>query len=251
MIADCQGGEGGLFRGRDPRALLVAAVGAAFCFSFIRDLAVSGLCLAFALVLAAMGGIPALSLLKRLAAANVFVLFIWLTVPPAVPGESVAALGPLAWSADGVRLAMLITIKCNAILLSFLALASGISLPLVGCALDRLRAPPKLVFLFLFTFRYIHVVGKEWQRLQMAAKLRGFVPRTSLHTYRTVGNMFGLTLVNAIDRSRRIYEAMLLRGFDGAFHTVTEMKSTPADKRFAFLFFSALAALLSLDACLK
>ena len=247
MIAGCQDRERGRFRGLDPGTLLAAAVGAAFGFSFVHHLAVSALCLAFALALVIAGGLSALPSRKRLAAANVFVLFIWLTVPPAIPGESVAALSPLAWSAEGVRLAMLITMKCNAILLSFSALVSGIPPSLIGCALDRLRVPVKLVFLFLFAFRYVHVIGEEWERLQVAAKLRGFVPRNSLHTYRTIGNMFGLTIVNAIDRSRRIYEAMALRGFDGAFHTVAEGKSTPADKRFAFLFFSALAALLLLD----
>ncbi|MDR2391503.1 MAG: cobalt ECF transporter T component CbiQ [Planctomycetota bacterium] len=251
MIAECQGRKFSLFRTADPRTLLAAAAAASFCFSFVQSLGASASCLAFALILAAMGGISAPLLLKRLAAVNIFVLFIWLTIPFAMPGERIDVLGPLRWSADGIRLAMVTTIKCNAILLSFLALVSGIPLPLVGCALDRLRVPAKLVFLFLFTFRYVHVVGEEWQRLQTAAKLRGFVPSNSLHTYRTIGNMFGLTFVNAIDRSRRIYEAMLLRGFDGSFHTVTEVKSTPADKRFAPLFFAALVFLFLLDVYLR
>jgi cobalt/nickel transport system permease protein len=240
-----------LFHKLDPRVSLAAAAGAAFCFSLVRNLAPAGLCLAFALALAAAGGLHARPLLKRLAAVNAFVLFIWLTVPLTMPGESVAALGPLSWSGEGVRLALLITVKCNAILLSFLALAAGIGLPRIGCALERLRAPPKLVFLFLFTCRYIHVVGEEWQRLRTAAKLRGFVPRNSLHTYRTIGNMLGLAFVNAIDRSRRIHEAMLLRGFAGSFHTAAELRGTSADWRFAAAFFPVLGVFLFLDLCLK
>jgi cobalt/nickel transport system permease protein len=226
---------------------LVSAAGAAFCFSAIRGLAPSCLCLAFGAALAALRGFPVLPLLKRLAAANVFVLFIWLTVPPTLPGEAVAVLGPLAWSREGVALAALITVKSNAILLSFLALLSGTSLPLVGCALERLRAPAKLAFLFLFTCRQIQVVGEEWQRLWTAAKLRGFVPRNSPHTYRTIGNLLGLLFVNAADRSRRMHEAMLLRGFEGRFHSATELKGSPADRRFALAFFAVLAGLLLLD----
>ena len=58
---------------------------------------------------------------------------------------------------------------------------------LIYLALDRLGAPPRLVFLFLFTYRYLHVLTGEWQRLLTAAKLRGFIPRTNMHTYRTLG----------------------------------------------------------------
>lgn len=195
----------------DPRTRIVAATGAAFCISFVRSIPVAGLCLAAALAVAVALRLPARPLLKRLAAANVFILFVWLTVPLTAPDP-----------AEGARLALRITLKCNAILLSLFALTDGISLPRLGCALERLRLPPKLVFLFLFTCRYIHVVGDEWRRLRTAAKLRGFRPGTGLHTCRTVGAMLGLTFVNAIDRSKRVYEAMLLRGFTGSFRTVAE-----------------------------
>lgn len=231
----------------DPRALLVAATGAAFCFSFVQSLRVSCFCLVFSLVLAAAARLSVGSLARHLAVVNVFILFIWLTVPLTMPGESVAALGPLSWSRDGVRLALLVTVKCNAILLSFLALTDGISLQQIGCALERLRVPAKLVFLFLFTCRYIQIIGEEWQRIQTAAKLRGFVAKNSLHTYRTVANMLGLTFINAIDRSRRIYEAMLLRGFNGTFYTVTELKGTTADVLFALAFYMVLGLLLYWD----
>ncbi|MDR1744762.1 MAG: cobalt ECF transporter T component CbiQ [Planctomycetota bacterium] len=251
MLTEYRDSERSPLRKLDPRTLLVAATGAAFCFSCVRNLAPSCLCLAFALLLAAVRRPPVLPLLKRLLAVNAFTLFLWLTVPLAMPGESVARLGPLSWSGEGVSLALLATIKCNAVFLSFLALVAGTDPARIGCALERLRAPAKLAFLFLFTCRYIHVVGEEWRRLRTAAKLRGFVPRNSLHTYKTIGSMLGLAFINAIDRSRRVYEAMLLRGFGGTFHTVTELRGSPADGVFAALFFCALGGILLLDLCMK
>ena len=250
MITECVRKPSPIQR-RDPGVLLVAATSAAFCFSFVRNLFPSCLCLAFALVLAAVSGLRPLPLAKRLAVANIFVLFIWLTVPLTMPGHSLASFGPLTWSREGVGLALLVTLKCNAIVVTFFALVGGIGLPRVGCALERLRVPAKLVFLFLFTCRYIHVVGEEWRRLRTAAKLRGFVPRNSFHTYRTIANMLGLTFVNAVDRSRKIYEAMLLRGFNGTFHTVAEFRRTPADIRFLILFLVVAGSFLLLDRCLK
>lgn len=236
-----------LLLGLDPRALLLAAMGAAICFSLVRAMPVAWACLFLAAILAAAGR-PNLPLLcKRLAVANVFIAFLWLTVPLTVPGESAGTLGPLSFSREGVALALSVTVKCNAILLVFLTLAADMSLPLVGAALDRLRVPPKLVFLFLCTCRHIHVIGEEWQRLRTSASLRGFVPSTSMHTYRTVGNMLGLTVVNSLDRSRRIYEAMLLRGFRGTFHTVADLKAAWRDIVFTAAFFCILACLLFAD----
>jgi cobalt/nickel transport system permease protein len=240
-----------LLRSLDPRTLVLAAAGAAVCFSLIQSSMMACACLLLALALALAGRPPVVVLLKRLALANLFILFIWLTVPVAVPGESIAHFGPLSLSREGLALALSVTLKCNAILLCLLALIADLEPPLVGCALERLRVPAKLVFLFLFTCRYIHAIGEEWQKLQSAAKLRGFIPRTSWHTYRTIGNMLGLTVINSLDRSRRIYEAMLLRGFAGAFHTVTALKASSRDLVFGAAFSALLAGLLAADVYLR
>lgn len=233
--------------GLDPRALVLAATGAAFCFSFVQSLALACACLVFSLVLALLGRPRWKPLLRSLALANFFVLFIWLTVPWTMPGETILKLGPLGFSREGLELAALVSIKCNAILLSFLVLTGHLGPSVIGAALERLRAPSKLVFLFLFMCRHIHVIGEEWRKLQTAAALRGFVPRSSLHTYRTIAGMLGLTFINSIDRSHRIYEAMLLRAFNGEFHTVAELRARPADFVFSAVFFSILAGLLCAD----
>lgn len=47
-----------------------------------------------------------------------------------------------------------------------------------------------------------------------AARVRA---KTNMHTYRTFGNMLGMVFVHSFDRSVRVYEAMILRGFSGRF----------------------------------
>ena len=207
--------------------------------------------LALALILVVAGKQPLIPLLKHLALANFFILFLWATVPFTAPGEALFRIGPLSASREGLALALSVTVKCNAILLFFFALVADLSLPLIGYSLKRLRVPVKLVFLFLFTCRYIYVIGEEWQKLQTSAKLRGFSPRTSLHTYGTIGNMLGLTVINSIDRSKRIYEAMLLRGFNGMFHAVADLNAARRDVFFGVLFFSVLMCLLTADIYLR
>ena len=237
MLTPAPDRPGSLLSRQDPRLRLIAAALYAVCCSLAQSLIASWLYLAFSFALLAVSG-PHLSAVgRRLFSVNLFIAFLWLTVPltvpPAVPGGELLKLGPLAVSGEGVRLALQVTLKCNAILLAFLAFTAGLDLPRIGACLERLRVPPKLVFLFLFTCRYIYVIGEEWHKLQTAAKLRGFVPRTSLHTYATIGNMLGLVFVNSIDRSRRIYEAMLTRGFTGSFRTVADAGAASGGVLFA------------------
>lgn len=234
-----------------PETLLLAAGGAAVCVSLLHSYATLCASLLLALLLVIIRRPPLASFLKAFFAANFFVLFLWATLPLTVPGEPLASVGFLVLSREGAALALSATFRCNAILLCFLALVSDLSLAQIGCSLERLRVPPKLVFLFLFTCRYIHVIGDEWRRLQTAARLRGFVPKTSMHTYRTIGNMLGLTVINSLARARRVYEAMLLRGFNGNFHTLAELRGASAGSAFPLLFFLILFCLLAADICLR
>lgn len=227
----------------DPRTRLLAAVAAALVFSAAPDASTAGLCLFLGLALAVAARPRAGRFFRYWGAANLFIAFMVLTIPLGTPGEAWAVLGPLSWSREGLESAWRVALKANAVWLAFAALAGGLEPAKVGGALEGLRVPAKLVFLFLSTGRYIHVVGGEWRRLSTAARLRGFAGAASMHGYRTLAQRLGLTLTGAVDRSRRVYEAMLLRGFDGSFRTVSDRGAGRADAVFAALFATALTLL--------
>lgn len=124
-------------------------------------------------------------------------------------------MGPLVATVEGVGLAARITLKANAILLVFIALVATMPVATLGHALHRLAVPDKLVHLLLFTYRYIHVMEKEYKRLHNAAVIRGFRPRTDRHTYKTYAYLVGMLLVRSLARAERVYDAMLCRGFQG------------------------------------
>ncbi|WP_027181927.1 cobalt ECF transporter T component CbiQ [Oleidesulfovibrio alaskensis] len=207
----------------DPRIKLTAA----FVLSCIvavaarRDVALAALCAAA--FLAVWSRPPVRPLLGRLAAVNVFVLFLWVVLPFTYGGVQTDE-GVFAVSRAGVDMALLVTLKSNAIVLLFIACVATSDAAAVGHALCRLGVPRKLVFLFLFTYRYVHVLLQEYERLRTAARLRGFVPGTGLHTYGTLANMLGMVILRSLDRSQRVYEAMILRGFDGRFHSLCTLR---------------------------
>ncbi|SDO58952.1 cobalt ECF transporter T component CbiQ [Desulforhopalus singaporensis] len=204
----------------------------------------AGLVLAAALFMTARLDLsPAM---KRLAGANFFTIFLWITLPLTY-GEQTTAVGPLQLSLDGLRLAALITLKTNTILLSLMALLSTSSVANIGHALKALHISDRLSFLLLFSYRYIFVIHQEYLRLTRAARLRCFVPGTNLHTYRTVGYLFGMTLVKSWNRSSRIHQAMLLRGFDGKLIPMDQQAMTYRDIVFLLVALTATGSLILLQ----
>lgn len=185
---------------------------------------------------------PLRPLVRRLAAVNVFILFLWLTVPCSTPGPAAFHIGPLSCSLAGLHLAGLVSLKANAITLLFIACVASMPVAQFGHALYSLRVPSKFVFLLLFTYRSLFLLADEWQRLNTALRLHNFVAATNLHSYRTMGSLFGLTLVRSLDRAGRIHQAMLLRGFNGKFSSLAEFRFTWRDA----LFLTAMLALLAL-----
>ena len=145
---------------------------------------------------------------------------------------------PLFFSEDGMRMAALITIRVHTAVLAFMALLQTTSMPELLQALNQLHIPRKLIVLLHFTYRYVHVLGEEALKIQHGMILRGFAPSLNLSTFRTYGNLIGMLLIRSIMRSQRVYDAMILRGFNGSFpFSVRQVKlSRPDVVRIVILF---------------
>lgn len=244
MLPEALSGGHSSLRRLDPRVRLAAAAILSVAFALLTRLDAALAALALGSGLLCLSRPAPGPLARRLCAVNLFVLFLWLTLPWSVPGGPVLGIGPLALTKEGLSLSLLITLKANAIVFVFLALAASMPLPLLAAALEGLRCPSRLTLLLIFTYRYIAVLAEEWQRLMTAASLRGFAPRTDLHTYRTYANLIGMLFVRALDRSRRVWEAMQLRGFAGRFPSLALLRCRAADG--VFLAGLVLAAMILL-----
>lgn len=204
----------------DPRAKLITALIFILITSGLNSLSASGIALAISLVSLLFARLPKLKVLKRLVLVNGFIAFLWLFLPFSTPGETILTIWHLEVSLAGIELAGVITLKGNAMLLAIISLISTTPIPVLGHALSSLRVPDKFTLLLLITYRYLHVIQEEFNRLSTAAKIRGFVPGTNLHTYRTYANLLAMVLIKSFERAERVYQAMLLRGFHGKFYSL-------------------------------
>ncbi|MHC1789120.1 cobalt ECF transporter T component CbiQ [Solidesulfovibrio sp.] len=200
--------------------------------------------LAAGLLLTVLSGASLGLVLRRTAAVNVFIVFLWLFLPVSTPGEALWQGLGLTVTREGVGLAFLVTLKANAVFFCVLSLLATIPAPALGRAMTALGVPAKFSFLFVFTYRYLHVIAEEYERLVTAARLRGFVPATDGRTYRTYAALLAMVLVRSYDRSQRVYQAMLLRGFTGVFPCLVRFRAGRRD----VVFLGAAAAVTGLAA---
>jgi len=213
----------------DPRVKLVAAFAYAAVAAVSGDFLTLGTALLFSLAMAAWALLSPGLLLRRLLLVNTFIVMLWCFLPFTYPGERVFTLGPLTASREGLRLALLLTLRANAIVLATIALVGTTPAFGLAHAMQHLHLPQKLVQLFFFTYRYIHLIGSEYTRLRAAMRIRCFRPRTSLHTYASYAYLVGMLLVRSYERSQRVYQAMCCRGFKGQFPVYRHFRLTRRD----------------------
>jgi len=206
--------------GLDPRGKLIIV----FLFSIVVAVAdrfqVLLGSLTFGLLIVLTAKVPARELIKRLIPVNMLILFLWLFLPFTFGGEPLFFMGPLAVTREGVFYATRISIKSNAMMLMLIALVASTPIFSIGHAMHQLKIPKKIVHLFFFTYRYIHAIYREYLRLKNSIKIRGFIPKTDLHTYKTYAYMVGMLLVRSFDRAHRVHNAMLCRGFKGDLYSL-------------------------------
>ena len=231
----------------DPRIRVIVATVYCFVVAFSNQFPVLLIAVGIssALIISAGLGIKAVG--KRLLIVNGLILLLWVVVPLTHGGQPLFQIGPFSLSRAGIMLAARITLKSNAILLSMIALIATMKLATLGYALKQLTVPQKIIQLLLMNYRYIFVLEQEYQRLIRAAKIRGFQPKTNLHTYRTYAYVVGMLLVRATSRAQRVHQAMLCRGFKGTFYSLQEFKAGTAGLIFSGLMTAIIVVLVFLE----
>jgi cobalt/nickel transport system permease protein len=232
-----------LLHRRDPKVKVIVATAFITVAAISNSFVVVILALTLALGLLLLSRLDLRQVGKRLLAANTFTIFLWLTLPLTYGGEEITRLGPVTLSSEGIRLASLISLKTNCIVLSLITLLGTSRIASLGHALEGLHFSRRLCFLLLFSYRYIFVIYQEYQKLSRAAGMRCFVPATTLHTYRTYGYMFGMTLVRSWNRATRVHNAMLLRGFEGRLIPLEQQTVGRSDIAFLIIALSITTAI--------
>ncbi|MBW2623163.1 MAG: cobalt ECF transporter T component CbiQ [Deltaproteobacteria bacterium] len=228
--------------GLDPRVKIISAVLFSIIVALADKFTVLAAALAASMLLILLARLSPARLASRLLIINTFILALWLVLPFSYAGQPVFHLGPLTATREGLEYALVISMKSNAIVLVMIALLATSPIFALVHALSHMRFPSKLIQLLFFTFRYFHVLNQEYTRLRGAMRIRSFKARTNMHTYKNLAYLVGMLLVRGFDRSEKIYQAMLCRGYQGRFWVFTHFSLNSRDVAFLIIMigFSAI-----------
>jgi cobalt/nickel transport system permease protein len=227
----------GIFGGRDPRAILISGFILMFSIVFIENyIILASLIAVCALMLTGWSGNQPLHF-KRLLAANVFTLFIWLSFPFTVE--------------NGVALALIYTLRINACAFIFMLLIAPLGISALSNALIALKCPGKLVSLLVLTYRAIFLLRDRLATALTAMQLRRPENIGTLRLWRTYAALFATAISSAILRSERMQQAMMLRGFDGTLPATAELRWKTADTSLILSVVLIVTILCYIQLCLK
>ena len=230
-----------------PRYRIAAATLFAVVIALAKDLNALTIGLVLSALLIASARLPLMPVLRRLAVITGFLALIWLVLPITYEGPPLYTAGPLVFTEPGVMLCLQISFKSIAITASMISLVATMTVATLGQSLGSLKIPPKIVYLLLITYRYIFVLEQEYQRISRAMKIRGFIPRTNLHTYKAYAYLVGMLFVRANARSERVYQAMKCRGFKGRFYSLYNFPHHPRDPLFLAFIVTVLSVIVLIE----
>ncbi len=164
------------------------------------------------------------SLLHRLVFVNIFIAFLWLILPFSMPGELFFSIWKFNVTKEGFMYSLLITLKCNAIVITSITLLSSQGIFRLVHALSHLKISNKIIYLFFLLYRYVDVVWNEYLSIKRALQIRGFKFSTSLHSYKTYAYVLATLFVRSYNRAENVHKAMLCRGFNGKFWILNHFK---------------------------
>lgn len=228
----------------DPRIKIVCFVPLAFVVALLQNVYAGVASLVCALICVFLAGIKARPLAKRFVVVNIFIMFLWVTLPFSMDGKVLFSLGGFDFTAEGALYTAIITLKANAIFLFTIAILGTSEIFSLAHALFHLKVPKKLVYLFFFFYRYISVLHQEYDRLVAALKIRAFSANTSFHAFKTYAYLVGMLFVNSYERSQRIYQALVLRDFRGDFPLINHFRLRKADFTFCAVMIGMITTFL-------
>jgi cobalt/nickel transport system permease protein len=159
-----------------------------------------------------------LSLFKRTLVIIPFVVLVAIFLPFFGGGETIEVF-QIHLSTEGLKkfadilMKAFLSVFCAALLVEsteFQDLLKGF---------EKLKMPTIMVIIISFTYRYFLVILEEAQRMKRARDLRS-INHGFIWQVKTFGNILGQLFLRSYERSERVYQAMVLRGFSGEIKTL-------------------------------
>ncbi len=172
-------------------------------------------------LLMAFSGIPVRAVARRALLALPFALF---------AGVSNLFFEPMA---NGLASLVVLVEKTLLTVSAVVILMATTPSPKLFASLRLIGIPKALVTVLMLTLRYLTLIASEAGRMARAYRLRAGGEKGI--RMKDMGSFVGQLLLRSVDRAERVYAAMKLRGYDGAFPLETTQRTDLASVGFFFI----------------
>ena len=200
---------------------LIGLLSLIFAFAFVQNVWLLPVMVLVTCILFFLSKIPFSFLIKRLRYPSWFILAVVIFLPFISGENTIFQLGYLSIKEEGCWQALLISVRFFCILtVSLLLFGTAPFLSSIK-AMRSLGLPRVIVDMTLLSYRYLEELGETLTTMQRAMKLRGFQPQGfSRRNLKVFAQLTGSILIRSYDRSARIYQAMILRGYGSQKHAI-------------------------------
>lgn len=225
-ILDRHGYENTLIHKIDPRAKIVACLVFIILVISFEKHEIAGLTpyFLFPVIIAILGFVPLGILFKQVVLSLPLVALIGIFNPILDKSYGVQILGleiSKGWlSFFSILLKGTLAVSAAVVMISTTSFSGIIQ------GLQKLKVPQALTTQLILLYRYLFVLIHQAHILNQSRSLRSAGKKLSI---KLAGSMLSVLLTRTIERSERIYHAMVLRGFDGSLKSSYQLKWRVSD----------------------
>ena len=211
---------------------LIGLLSLIFAFAFVQNVWLLPIMVTITSILFILSKIPLAFLIKRLRYPSWFILAVVFFLPFISGETAIFELGSLTIKSEGCWQALLISVRFFCILtVSLIMFGTAPFLSSIK-AMRSLGLPRVIVDMSLLSYRYLEELSETLTTMQRAMKLRGFQPKGFKHRNLEVfSQLTGSILIRSYDRSLRVYQAMILRGYGSQVNTKNKQYKLAVDDK--------------------
>ncbi len=219
----------------EQRSKLIGLFTLIFAFACVEHLVLLPAMAIITATLFYLSRLPFSFLLTRLRYPGWFILGVVIFLPFVAGKTVIFSLGFLEIKQEGCLQVLLIVTRFFCILTVSLILFGTTPFLNTIKAMQYLGLPQTIVDMMLLTYRYLEELGNILRTRQRAMKMRGFNNKSfSPRNLKTLASLTGSLLVTSYEKSKLVYQAMLLRGYGQKLSSTSKLNPWNSQSKIAF-----------------
>lgn len=207
----------------EPRTKLIGLIIFIFTIAFLSEIRLLLIALSIAGLLFIISRIPISFLVKSIRVPLFFIAIIGVMLIFFSSGTMLFSIGPISIKKEGLEAAATIGIRFFSIITLVIILFGTTQFVNIMKVLRSFGLSNILIDMAMFTYRYLFELLDQLEQMQLSMKLRGFKKNKFVNIAK-ISSLMGTLLIRSYDKSERVYNAMVIRGYGQNAYLISDFR---------------------------